>query len=806
MLETSGTLLIVDRDHRFAAHLATEAEARGYRPRVADSVVEALQLVDRDVYDAVLVNYAPRAETAFELLDRLKARSLDTELIVMSDGVSLAADIQWFDPEAFTVVRKPDVVQLFGALARGLERRRITAENRRFVWELQTINEITAELTKSLELDDVLTGALARLVSAMDAIGGSIRLRDELTGAYDTLALAGTAALRRLLIGEWPGVPPSSDRVIATHGLVIIDDFSDLNGEGAEPVPLRSAISVPLMVGSELLGILSLASIEPHRFKAADQQLLTTIAGQIVIAVQNAQLHFSIRRAKREWEQTFDAISDPIAVFNNQGQLLRGNRALATRLALPITAIRGLACHEVGFCGAGEPCSACAVTRALAQREVRDEVTAADGQIFSVTTFRIGTPSQGPSVVQVAKNVTEEIRGRRRFRQMSTELAATNERLMSALDQLKSAQAQLVQAEKLSAIGQLVAGVAHELNNPLTSVIGYAQLLEEELREGPSARPAEEVAHDLRRIAEESERAARIVRNLLAFARQQTAARAALNIADVCRQVVALRTYEWNLAGIDLQTSLPSDLPLVFGDAGQLQQVLLNLVVNAERAMRDRSVKRLMLAAAFDQTAGAVELTVTDSGHGIDPLTLPRIFDPFFTTRDVGEGTGLGLSICYGIIRDHGGHIRAESRANVGATFRVTLPVRCGDPAVRDVEILVAHSEQSEREFIAAALTAWGYRPVTAATPGEAVEGYRRPTVKLAIVDRRIVAPGSDEAGEWQLAAADGRRRVPMVLTSMTPDDSAARFGGEEPVAVLVPPIQLRALYAAVRASVKEQV
>jgi DNA-binding response OmpR family regulator len=276
MLETSGTLLIVDRDHRFAAHLATEAEARGYRPHVADSVIEALQLVDRDVYDAVLVNYAPAAETAFELLDRLKARSLDTELIVMSDGVSLAADIQWFDPEAFTVVRKPDVVQLFGALARGLERRRITAENRRFVWELQTINEITAELTKSLELDDVLTGALARLVSAMDAIGGSIRLRDELTGAYDTLALAGTAALRRLLIGEWPGVPPPSDRVIATHGLVIVDDFSDLNGEGAEPVPLRSAISVPLMVGSELLGILSLASIEPHRFKAADQQLLTT--------------------------------------------------------------------------------------------------------------------------------------------------------------------------------------------------------------------------------------------------------------------------------------------------------------------------------------------------------------------------------------------------------------------------------------------------------------------------------------------------------------------------------------------------
>ena len=127
---------------------------------------------------------------------------------------------------------------------------------------------------------------------------------------------------------------------------------------------------------------------------------------------------------------------------------------------------------------------------------------------------------------------------------MSDELALANGRLVATLEQLKSTQAQLLQAEKLSAIGQLVAGVAHELNNPLTSVIGYAQLLEEELRDGSNPRPADEVAHDLRRIAEESERAARIVRNLLAFARRQGAARAPQDIADVCHRVLALRAYE----------------------------------------------------------------------------------------------------------------------------------------------------------------------------------------------------------------------------------------------------------------------
>ena len=185
----------------------------------------------------------------------------------------------------------------------------------------------------------------------------------------------------------------------------------------------------------------------------------------------------------------------------------------------------------------------------------RAEVTLPDERIFSVTTCPVVGVADGAAVVQIAKNVTLEIGNARRLRRMSDELAGTNARLVATVDRLKTTQAQLLQAEKLSAIGQLVAGVAHELNNPLTSVIGYAQLVENELRSAsPEAtvRPTAALARDLRRIAEESERAARIVSNLLAFARRQTAERAPQDIVELVGRVLALRSYEFRLSGIEL--------------------------------------------------------------------------------------------------------------------------------------------------------------------------------------------------------------------------------------------------------------
>ncbi|MFL6279621.1 MAG: ATP-binding protein [Vicinamibacterales bacterium] len=793
------SLLIVDNDDPATRHFDQTALARGYRVDCATSLAAVNAALARGAFDVALVDLAVAGESGFDVIRRIKEQTPDAEIVVLSAGTSLASAIHSYELSAFAFVQKPfDADQLFATIERALERRQMNLDNRRLVWELQTINQIADGIARSLELDDVLAGALQCTVRALGVLGGSIRLRDDATGLFVEKAFIGPPSMHDVWARlKDKGLPPS-ERVIRTRTPLIVDDLRTLlPSSDGHTVPALSTLTVPILAGEELLGTLTVGAESPGRFELADQRLLGVIAGQVGVAMQNARLHDFVRRGKRDWEQTFDAIADPIAVFDSSGALLRGNRALAVHLARDVTTLRGATCTDVGFCtGRG---AACVIARAVAHDWSQSEVTLADGQIFSVTTFPVVDGRNGASVVQVAKNVTEDIRSKRRLQQMSDELALANARSMAALDRLKSTQAQLLQAEKLSAIGQLVAGVAHELNNPLTSVIGYAQLLEEELDTPDAVRTGPELAQDLRRIAQESERAAKIVRNLLAFARRQAAERAPQDVADLFSRVIALRSYELRLNGIEMVTEFQPALPEVVADGSQLQQALLNLVLNAEQAMRGRSTKRLHVGARFDENAGAVELFVKDSGHGIDRANLSRIFDPFFTTRDVGEGTGLGLSICYGIVRDHGGQITVESVVNTGTTFSVLLPARIDDIGAGE-PMLIAHADQGERDYLAATLNAWGIPILTAATSGEALDMYSRRHLYAAFVERGVIAADLEA---WQAACHE--RGISLVLVSMSAEDGEVeRFGREYARAVLSPPFQLRAIRSAVRAIAKE--
>ncbi|MGB6401315.1 MAG: PAS domain-containing protein, partial [Candidatus Sulfotelmatobacter sp.] len=224
----------------------------------------------------------------------------------------------------------------------------------------------------------------------------------------------------------------------------------------------------------------------------------------------------------------------------------------------------------------------------------------------------------------------------------------------------------LVHAEKMAAVGQLVSGVAHEVNNPLTAILGFADLL----LENPDLPPT--ALKDLRVILQEAQRTKQIVQNLLSFARQMPPQRNPLQLNPILRRTIQLRSYDFNSHGVEIIEHLDDGLPDVIGDAQQLQQVFLNILNNAYDAVHEVG-RPARIEIMTTKVGDAVEVSFTDNGYGISHPD--RIFDPFFTTKEVGKGTGLGLSICYGIVKEHAGEILCHNNVDrPGATFIVRFP------------------------------------------------------------------------------------------------------------------------------------
>jgi signal transduction histidine kinase/CheY-like chemotaxis protein len=254
--------------------------------------------------------------------------------------------------------------------------------------------------------------------------------------------------------------------------------------------------------------------------------------------------------------------------------------------------------------------------------------------------------------------------------------------LLRAAQELSATRHQLVQREKLAAVGQLVSGVAHELNNPLQGVLGYAELM-------LATKPAAQDTEELRAIRDNANRAAGIVRNLLTFAGRTTSARGWQQINRVVRDAIVARESALTATGIDLTLDAAERLPLVYIDAARLEDVITNLIQNAEAAIAarregrvlnrggvpEKAIGRIRISTELQPDPDRIFVHVSDNGSGLKEEDLLRVFDPFFTTRDVGQGTGLGLSVCYGIVREHGGLITAQNGEDGGAVFTIELPV-----------------------------------------------------------------------------------------------------------------------------------
>jgi two-component system, NtrC family, sensor kinase len=261
------------------------------------------------------------------------------------------------------------------------------------------------------------------------------------------------------------------------------------------------------------------------------------------------------------------------------------------------------------------------------------------------------------------------------------------EKVKERTQELRLAEAEVARGEKLASIGQLAAGIAHELNNPLTGVLTFTSLLRKKMPDGSTD------AEDLDLVIRETKRCASIIRRLLDFAREKTPEKALVDLNHLVTETVRFVERSAALQQVEIATELDEDLPSLSVDPDLIKQVLINILVNAQQAIdgpgritvRSRVLPPRKLAGAAEATP-VVEIAISDTGCGISAANLQRIFDPFFTSKEVGKGTGLGLSVSYGIVRSHGGEIEVQSTVGEGTTFRILLPARL--PAVESARTL----------------------------------------------------------------------------------------------------------------------
>ncbi len=406
-----------------------------------------------------------------------------------------------------------------------------------------------------------------------------------------------------------------------------------------------AALIAPMIYQDHNIGVLICTDPSPERtFTQEEVTRAETLAHQAAIALENARLFHVVSRSQKEWETTFDAMQDCVSVHDITGRVIRANLALARRLNTAPPGVIGKHCSEI-YDPAGACSETCRHLRALETEPllVEELELSSMGGTFQVSVSPwYDKNNRLAGTIHVAKDISHE----------------------------KLLQQQLIQSEKLSAIGELISGIAHELNNPLTGVMGYSQLLQ--LRKDIDERAKD----SLLKINNLALRCQRIVQNLLSFARKQKPERTLCDINDILESTVELRSYELQVNNIEIVRQLNRNLPKTIADGHQLQQVFLNIVTNAEHAMLDAHGKgTLTIRTRADSSNDRIVIEIADDGPGIPEAHLTRIFDPFFTTKEVGKGTGLGLSLSYGIIKEHGGDIYARSRLNEGSTFMIELPI-----------------------------------------------------------------------------------------------------------------------------------
>ena len=729
--------------------------------------------------------------------------------------------------------------------AMAIDNARLYADATRRAERLRELAEVEHIVAGSLDLDDVLARiaeATARLTGApvvhlwtVEPGALSLRLRAHSVRPEvpnipmpATLAfgegISGTAAEQRTAVF----VPDARrDPRVRTQGW-------------AQDAGLGTILAVPILVGDTLLGVLTVRAQPGTLSVDDDQPLVTSLAAQAGTAIQNAGLYRQAQRRRevaemlarvgREISGTLDV--ERIADFVAEGVVtLLGGRGSAVFRYDPddgtlrtVAAIGALTDPMRGMVlEAGEGMAG----RAVIQRRLvsTGDVLNEPGVKLSATLRERVATHDCRAIVSAPLVAGDRVLGAlsllaesgRRFSADDFEvlqafadqaaLALEKARLYASaqetLARLRETQAQLIQAGKMSALGQLVSGVAHELNNPLSVIIGYGQLLLNRGVGESQRRPVE-------LMVQQGDRMAKIVRNLLYFARQRPPERTAVDLHQVIEQTLALRLNQLALSGITVEKDFAPALPRVSADAPQLQQVFLNLILNAEQAITGAGRGGSIMFRTRVARAGRLVLAdVIDDGPGISPEHQAHVFEPFFTTKQVGSGTGLGLSVSYGIAEEHGGRLTVESHAG-RTVFTLELPAGAptapaeAPPTANSFPAagrlaLVVEDEPGVVDLITTLLRETGWRVDVAPGGRRGLECVRATRYDLVVSDIRMPDGNGEEFYRRAVAEHPALRGRFLFITGDTANVHAWPFLKEANLPVLEKPFRPDAFLDLVR-------
>jgi PAS domain S-box-containing protein len=682
----------------------------------------------------------------------------------------------------------------YGSMTEGIHilRRRQEVENleRR---ELSALLDILDTATSSLDLREVAGTIVERLTTIVPAVRCSIIYIDKSMTSCQVMASHDNpdVGMLELDLRKYPEIV----HAIKTRTPIAIDDISshplmaDVQ-QYLKGLHFQSILVIPLSFGEDLLGTLLLRTARDNRqFSKREINFCSAVARATANALKNTLLHREVLQESTKHRTTSEKLArilnhspELIITTDNEGLITEFNRG--AELALGHAKLEML----------GKPCDTI--------------LSSEEGAGLLERLFTVGAMDKHG--VQLRRRDGSELEVDFHLTVLKDEAGNPAGALWIGRDvtELRATQMQLAQAEKLSTIGEVISGVAHELNNPLSGVLGYSQLLIARHGQSPLVR-------ELEKINDSALRCQKIVKNLLSFARASKPERKRIDINEIIEKTLDIKKYNLKVNNVEVVKDLNRDLPCTMLDFHQMQQVFLNLINNAQHAMAAARERPSRLEIRSSCINGKIKVEVGDNGEGMPKDTLRRIFDPFFTTKDQGEGTGLGLSISYGIVKEHRGSIGAQSREGEGTTFVVEVPVfeeEIGEDADSRCEadnptlaprvgrhILVVDDETTIQDLLTDTLADLGHKVDTAANGDEACRKLGQQAYDLVITDVRM--PRMDGISLYRniLSMQPELEGKVIFITGDLIDAETTRFLAETEARTIAKPLDIRLVTSAVQ-------